>query len=179
MSRAVVQFCQENIRGLHDMLDGVVDGLTPEQLNWWPQGSGQGGGTSIAFSLWHWVRTEDNVIRFVLQRRPTVWLEQGWDQKFGLDPKAQGTGMSTDQAHQVRLPSVEAFKPYMDAVRQDTMGYLGSVDDTRLEDKVKLMPFGEVPVSLAIGRTVVTHGFSHLGEMWLLRSLQGMKGSPI
>ncbi len=80
---------------MHSMLDQAVGEMTADQLNFRPQE----GGVSGFFSLWHFVRTEDNVINWVLQQQPTVWLDGGHDEAFGLPHNAQGTGMTEDEAN--------------------------------------------------------------------------------
>ena len=172
---SLIAFLRESLRGLHGALEEAVRDLTPAQLHWRPNDLG----AHIAFNLWHYVRTEDNVVRFVLQRRPTVWMEGGWHERFGLDAKAQGTGMSPEAAAAVRLPSVEAFLPYMLGVWRATEEYLDASGEGELERLVKLWPHDEVPVRRALGNVCLTHGYSHLGEIWHLRALQGLKGSPV
>ena len=81
---------RSSMRSMHDLLDKAVEGMTAEQLNFRPQE----GGVSGFFSLWHYVRTEDNIINWIAQQRPTVWLEGGYDAVFGLPRTSQGTGMS-------------------------------------------------------------------------------------
>jgi hypothetical protein len=165
-----------NLKRLHENLVSATMDLTHEQLHWRPSE----GCNHIAFSLWHYVRTEDNLVRFVLQeRRAPVWLEQGWNERFGLDRVAQGTGMSPEDASAIRLSSAEEFLPYMRAVWQSTEEYLSSVSDNDMQKVFTVKPFGERPVVQVLTENLLTHGFSHLGEMWALRGLQGMKGSPI
>jgi hypothetical protein len=172
----VVELLGPHFERLHQSLEDAAKDLTPEQLHWRPSE----GCNHIAFSLWHYVRTEDNLVRFVLQgRRATVWLEQGWDQRFGLDRVAQGTGMSPEDAAALRLPSSEEFLPYMRAVWQSTEEYLGSITDSDLQNVFMVRPMGERPAVQVLTENLLTHGFSHLGEMWVLRGLQGLKGSPI
>mgnify|MGYP000122860480 CR=1 FL=1 len=108
-----------------------------------------------------------------------MWLEQGWNERFGLDRVAQGTGMSPEDASAIRLSSAEEFLPYMRAVWQSTEEYLSSVSDNDMQKVFTVKPFGERPVVQVLTENLLTHGFSHLGEMWALRGLQGMKGSPI
>ena len=68
------EFIQAGITQLHRSLDRAVADLTPEQLHAVPGGHPKA--NTIAFEIWHLVRTEDNVVRFVIQnRRPTVWAE--------------------------------------------------------------------------------------------------------
>lgn len=172
---SLIPFLRESLRELHRALEEAVGDLTPEQLHWRPEGVGN----HIAFNLWHYVRTEDNVVRFVLQRRPTAWMEGGWHERFGLDSKAQGTGMPPEAAVAVRLPSVAAFQPYMAAVWQASEAYLDAADEGEMERPVKIWPHGERPARLVLGNVCLTHGHTHLGEIWHLRTLQGLKGSPI
>src|SRR5438067_6664674 len=91
-----------DLRRLHDVLDKSLDGLTIEQLHMVPAGHPKA--NTIAWNLWHYVRTEDNVVRFVLQnRRPTVWVEGGKPEKKAHIEAMKGTGMSTEEAHALRL----------------------------------------------------------------------------
>lgn len=164
---------QESARALHVALEMAVRDLTPEQLHHLPGGTAN----HAAFLLWHHVRTEDNIVRFVLQRRPTVWMEGGWDQRFGLDAKAQGTGWSHEQAVGLRLPSAEAFLEYARPVWRETEAFLGAVPEGELTRVVLVRPLGELPLARLLGTTIVTHGYSHLGELWLLRGLLGLRGT--
>src|SRR2546423_15037548 len=80
-----------DLRRLHDVLDKSLDGLTIEQLHMVPAGHPKA--NTIAWNLWHYVRTEDNVVRFVLQdRRPTVWVEGGNPDGPALPPPRPGPG---------------------------------------------------------------------------------------
>src|SRR2546427_13307173 len=86
-----------DLRRLHDVLDKSLDGLTTDQLHTVPAGHPKA--NTIAWNLWHYARTEDNVVRFVLQdRRPTVWVEGGYPERLGLQPAAPGTGMLNGEA---------------------------------------------------------------------------------
>ena len=168
-------FISRSLGTLHASLTEALRDLTPEQLNWRsPQG-----GNSIAFIIWHYSRTEDNLIQFALQRQPTVWLDQGYDQKFGLDPRAQGTGMPAEEAARVRLPSSEAFLPYLTAVWQKTEDYLAGMDEGQLTQEIELRGLGKTTYESIVGNTLMTHDYGHLGEIWYVKGLQGLKGSPI
>ena len=87
--------------------------------------------------------------------------------------------MSAEDAAAVRLPSIDEFLPYMRAVWQSTSDYLASISDADLERIYTVRPMGELSAVQVLMENLLTHGFSHLGEMWLLRGMQGMTGSPI
>jgi hypothetical protein len=169
----------ESLRGLHSQWDEAVSDLTPEQLAWRPDGPGSQG-NHIAFTTWHAVRTVDNVVRFILQdRRPTVWLEGGFDQKFGLDRIAQGTGMPPEQAAAFRLPALPDWMEYQRGVWKACEESLSNMSDADLEKPVTVRPLGEMPARRALMNVCVTHCFTHLGEVYHLRALMGLKTTPV
>ena len=131
----------------------------------------------IAFHAWHWLRSEDGVINFVLQeRKPPVWLRQGLDTQWGLPKVAQGTGMSQAEAHALRVPSVQALVQYAQDVHADVMGYLESASPEELFSVTEMKPFGIQPKLQHIGQGVLTHGPFHLGQIQAMRAVQGLPG---
>ncbi len=173
----LVEFVREALRNQHRMIDEAVGGLTAEQLHWVPPGTNA---NHIGFTLWHYVRTEDNIVQFILQdRKPTVWIESGYFERFGLDRVSQGTGMTTADAHALRLPPLDQWLAYQQAVWQASDAYLSSIDDGALERTVRVMPFGEIPARQTLSGVVLTHGHGHLGEICVLRVLQGLPSSLI
>ena len=167
-----IEFIRTSLRQMHAAYNDAIADLTPEQMHW----RANDNGLPIAFILWHYVRTEDNVINFVLQRKPTVWLAGEWNVKFGLDRIAQGTGMSLTDAQNLHINSKEEFSTYMKEVWQATDDYLGANDDSLLEQKTTVRPLGEMLVANAIGNMCLTHGFTHLGEIQHVRGLLGLRG---
>ena len=173
----VSEFIRDGLRGQHAMIDQAVKDLTLDQLHWLPPDTKL---NHIGNTLWHYVRTEDNVIQFVLQdRKPTVWIEGGYVERFGLDRVAQGTGMSTEDANALRLPPIGDWMTYQAAVWQATDAYLSSVDDEALEQVMKVRPFPDMPARQVFSTVLLTHGHGHLGEMCVLRVLQGLPSGMI
>lgn len=169
---ALVDFIRSGLHGINSDYRNAIADLSLEQLHW----RANDHGCPIAFILWHYYRTQDNVIQFVLQRKPTVWLEKGWDKRFGLDRIAQGTGMSLQDAQALRIDSKEDFLAYMDGVAKATDAFLAGLDDEALERTTTVKPVGEMPIRDAIGNMCLNHGFTHLGEIQHLRGLQGLRG---
>ena len=172
MSRAA--FIRKNLLSLQESLDDAAVGLSHEQAHWRPDA----GGTHIAFVLWHYSRTVDNIVRFVLQRKPTIWMEGKWDERFGLDSKAQGTGMSREDALAVSISDLPAFSSYMKEVWREVGAYLDTVSEEELDRKQMVRPLGELTLEEILGTVLLTHGYTHLGEVWLLKGMQGLAGSP-
>ena len=170
-----VEFLQGSLQDLHRGYRDALDGITPEQFHHRPGGRAN----HMAFTYWHYVRTQDNLIRFVLQRRPTLWMEGGWHERFGLDAKHQGTGYTLEQAEAVRILSLEAWREYMEQVFQETESFVRTVTEGDLDRKVTVKPLGELTLRQVLGGTILTHGWGHLGEVWYIRGVLGLQGSPL
>ncbi|HET7341934.1 MAG TPA: DinB family protein [Methylomirabilota bacterium] len=165
-----VELIRIELGRLHAGLDKVLQELAPEQLHRVPAGHPKA--NTIAWGLWHYARTEDNVVRYILQnRRPIVWQEGGYADKLGLPPVAQGTGMSTGEAQALRLKDVALFREYTQKVWASTDEYLAKVQPSALDATVTIKPLGEMPAVRALAQVCVGHGFLHLGEIELARTL--------
>jgi hypothetical protein len=168
----LVDFLRASIRQQHETWDTLIADLTLDHMHYRPDE----GGNHIAFVVWHYVRTEDNLVQFVFQnRKPTVWLEGGYDQQFGLPRTAQGTGMPPEDAHQLRIPSIGEWMTYQRAVWQATSHWLEAATETDLQRQVRIPPFGEITVLTALRIPILNHGFMHIGQVQHVRTLQGLK----
>ena len=167
-----VELIHMELTRLHTMLGKSLDGLTPEQLHTVPGNHPKA--NTIAWVLWHVVRTEDNVVRFVLQnRRAPVWTEGGYAEKLGLPPVAQGTGMSSEDAHALRIKDLDLFRQYMRAVWASTDDFIAKTDPATLDATITVRPLGEMPGIRALAQVCASHGMLHFGEIELARTLVG------
>ncbi|GAB4320489.1 MAG: hypothetical protein Kow0010_00300 [Dehalococcoidia bacterium] len=167
---------RSGLRSMHGMLDDATKDMTAAQLNFRPQE----GGVSAFFSLWHYVRTEDNIVNFVVQRKNTVWLEGGYDQRFGLHRTAQGTGMTAEEANAVTISDIDGWREYQAKVWEATDAYLASMSpeefDTRM---VTIKPVGEMSLWDGLFGMCLSHGYRHVGEIEYVRGVIGLGGLTI
>jgi hypothetical protein len=166
------RYLEREIRAMHGLFERVTADVDDGMANQVPSGGHQ----NLAFSLWHYVRTEDNAIQFVIQRKPTVWIEAGWAAKFGLDEKSQGTGFTDDQARGFRIRGMGDFRTYMLDVFRHTEDYVHALDDREAERKITVKPLGEMSILTAISGLCMTHGYRHLGEIEFAKGLVVPKG---
>ena len=168
----LAEFIHADLKRLHRGLDKALVDLTPEQLHAVPGGHAKA--NTIAWGLWHYARTEDNVVRYVLQnRRPLVWTEGGYAEKLGLPPVAQGTGMPVAEAQALRIKDVGLFGEYMQKVWASTDEFFATADAASLDKIVTIKPVGDMPAIRALGQICLTHGMTHFGEIELARTLVG------
>src|SRR5437879_13262230 len=147
-----IEFMHAELTRLHGMLDRAIADPTPEQLHMVPANHPKA--NTLAWVYFHYVRTEDNVVRCVLQRRrPTVWAEGGYAEKLGLPPVAQGTGMSTADAQALRLKDVALFKDYTQKVWASTEDFLAKSDPSALDAVVTVKPQRDLPGIRALSQT--------------------------
>ncbi|HEY7268703.1 MAG TPA: DinB family protein [Dehalococcoidia bacterium] len=172
----VLDVLRDGLRSMHGMLDKAVGDMTADNLNFRPA---QGGVTPF-FSLWHYVRTEDNIVNFVVQGAPTVWLDGGYDVKFGLHRTAQGTGMTDAQAQQVRIEDVGLWREYQAKVWQATDQFLNVLQPEDVDGKrVTIKPMGEMSLWAGLNGMCLSHGYRHVGEIEYARGVIGLGGLTI
>ncbi len=161
---------------MHNMLDKAVEGMTAEQFNFRPQE----GGVTAFFSLWHYVRTEDNIIQWVTQQKPTVWLEGAYDTKFGLPRTSQGTGMTEEQARAITIADVPGWLEYQKQVWDATDAFLANMSSSEFDTRrVTIKPLGEMTLWDGIYGIGLSHGYRHVGEIEYVRGVQGLGGLSI
>ena len=148
--------------------------LTVEQFN----DTRDGLTNSIAWDVWHMVRTTDNIIHFVFEREQPVWLTQGFDTRWGLPKVEQGTGMPADDAYALTFPEPAEFSLYTKAVAEAVVPRIEAMTFEYLSVLHNIRPWGEIPRMEAIGHGLIGHGNGHLGRVSLARNLVGLKGLP-
>ncbi len=175
MSRTQLEVVQEGLDGMHGMLDRAIPDMSAEQWNARPAEQG----VSAFFSLWHYVRTEDNIVNWVAQRQPTAWLNGGWDEHFDLHRTSQGTGMSKAQADAVLLTDVDAWLQYQQQVWQSTSAWVATLDESMLGDEIVIRPTPPMTLWQALTGMLLYHGYRHVGEIEHARGLLGLGGLTI
>ena len=171
----IIDFFRVEQTRLHRWTRIALEDLTPEEWHF----SIGGNTNSIAFLVWHSARTEDNILRFILQGRPTIWAEGNWHEQLGLPPRVQGTGMATGEAQAFHITDPALFMQYVEQVWSEYEAYLASISDggKALSERVVMVkPLGEMPALQAVGQVCITHLNIHYGEMALLRGAMGKKG---
>ncbi|MDA0366707.1 MAG: DinB family protein [Chloroflexi bacterium] len=171
-----LEIMRRGLDEMHRLLDRAVDGMTAEQFNFRPAE----GGVSAFFSLWHYVRTEDNIVNFVVQRKSTVWLDGGYDTHFALHRTGQGTGMTAAEAEAVRIADVARWAEYQARVWSGTTEYLATLDPAEFEPRrVTIRPVGEMSLWDGLWSMCLSHGYRHVGEIEFARGVQGLGGLTI
>jgi hypothetical protein len=73
----------------------------------------------------------------------------------------------------MRIKDLGLFREYMTKVWAATDEYLAKVDPAALDTVVTIKPLGDMPAIRALAQVCVSHGFTHVGEIELARTLVG------
>lgn len=167
---------QRSMASMHNLLDKAVEDMTLEQLNFRPRE----GGLSPFFSLWHYVRTEDNIIQWVINRGPTVWMQGDYHEKLGLHRTSQGTGMSKEDAEALTLRDLDLWREYQPKVWEATARYLETMDPAEFDARrVTIKPLPEMSLWDGLYGICLSHGYRHIGEIEYARGVIGIGGLTI
>ncbi len=174
----IIDFYRLEQKRVHNWMRQSISDLTHEEWNRTIEGTGN----TIAFLVWHCVRTEDNILRFILQKRPTIWADGNWHERLGLPYRVQGTGMPTEEARSLSIIDPALFMEYVEEVWKEFEAYLADVSDGGAELSTRIVtvkPRGDMPAIQAIGQICISHLFIHFGEIALLLGTMGKQGLPL
>jgi uncharacterized damage-inducible protein DinB len=151
-------------------IDGTLENLTEELVNWTPPGQAN----SIGATLLHMLGGEDSVINRVIQGQPMVWETGGWASKVGIPMFP----MHTDTWKPVMAAklSIAPIMAYKDAVRAATDAFLAAATPEALDRTVNFV--GADRATGEVLAMVITHGSHHAGEIAALKGVQDCQGLP-
>ncbi len=165
-----LDFMKQTLEFVHRGFRGAPEGLTTEQLQFVPDGQSH----SIAWCMWHAARIEDLFFQQIFQAKRSEWETGGWAEKTGLPEKGFGTGQSTEDAKEVTIASLDAFRDYQAEVARLAFEFLGSLTESDLEREVKLGEKTET-IGESVNLHLVIHLNGHRGEVNLIRGMQGFE----
>lgn len=167
-----IAYLREDFRWANDLLELVVQDVTPEQAVWHPPGTANPIGATYA----HAVCGEDIFIQQILQDGEPLW-ESSWKGRTGISEPQMASEFDWARRVQVDLP---AARQYAQAVYAATAQYLAALDDEDLDEILDLSArgFGARTVAWVLSALVISHVNTMSGEIAVLKGIQGAKGYP-
>jgi hypothetical protein len=162
----------------------LVQGLSPEQLRWQPEGHD----TSINFAIWHTYRAADELCHSLALQRPSVHAAGNWSTRLPVAETGGspfGNGLSREQIGALDF-DIKELLAYAKAVGESLGTWIASATEAEAAEEVALPFFAktypgydrlskaEVITFFAIGHTA-----EHLGEVQFVKGLMGLKGAPL
>lgn len=148
----------------------VIADLSDEQLAWRPSPTAH----SIAWTLWHIARADDNVVRDLTGR--SIWKDGGYRERWGLTTDRMNR-MEDGEAAAMRMPSKDDLLGYVRAVFAATDAAIDAVDAARSAEEIDSSFTGRRTTLGELCVFLVSHDGRHLGEMEYIKGLQGIPGT--
>lgn len=148
----------------------VVADLSEEELAWRPSTTAH----SIAWTLWHIARADDNAVRDLTGR--SIWKDGSYRERWGLTTDRMNR-MEDGEAAAMRMPPKDELLGYVRAVFAATDAATDAIDAARSEEQIES---GFVGRRITVGElcvALVSHDGRHLGEMEYIKGLQGTPGT--
>jgi uncharacterized damage-inducible protein DinB len=152
---------------VRENVHAAVEGLTAEQL----RTRLDDGGNSIAWLVWHLTRVQDDHVADVAGTEQ-VWTGQDWLSRFGLPFPAGDTGYGHRPAdvEAVRVDKPDLLTGYYDAVHEQTVRFVESLDEQALDRIVD--EAWDPPVTLGVRLvSVLDDDIQHAGQAMFVRGV--------
>lgn len=168
-----------------------IENLNEMQIRCSPYGM-----NSIAWLIWHIARCEDAGINRFVVNAPQVIDQNNWYERLNLKRRDIGTGMSIEEVQELsNMIEINELKKYLIAVALNTQKIIGDLKDKDLEDCPDPFYINDVLYNEEIikkesqwveqiylnkskgwflGHLGLTHCKGHLGQILIIRKLQGL-----
>ncbi|GAB2774771.1 DUF664 domain-containing protein [Terrabacter koreensis] len=153
---------------IRDGVPDAVDGLSEDELLWRPDAAAN----HIAWLVWHLARQQDDQVTHLAGADTSVWLGDGWVERFGLPyPRdAHGWSMSSDDVGRFTVADPDLFAAYQEAVHERTVSYVEGLDAAAYGRVIDRHWNPPVTVGVRIV-SVLDDAAKHLGQAEYVRGL--------
>ena len=168
-----IPLLRQQIHETHEMLEGTMNDVTPEQAQWSPGGKA----TPLGAQYAHIIAGEDVFINMMVRGSQPL-LMSSFAGKAGMsEPPPMGDW--GDWAGRLKV-DLSALRQYAQAVYQNTTDYVASLQPEDLQREIDLsaVGLGKQNLGWVLTAIAITHPASHCGEISCLKGLQGAKGYP-
>lgn len=166
----------EQLKDAHKWLEETMEGVTNEVAAFQPPGKAN----PIAGTYAHVVFSEDFFVSMLLQGKPAL-MDTSWKDKTGAS-EIQPSEWVTEYPRWLREVKLDItkFRDYAKAVYAASEDYLSTLTDDDLFKEIDLSSFGmgARPAHTVWGGMIVNHARDIMGEISVLKGIQGLKGYP-
>lgn len=176
MSDFVSTVLLEDLADAHQYMKQTMEGVTADVASFQPEGTAN----PIAGTYAHLVFSEDFFTHMLLQGKQPLFATE-WKDKTGAS-EVQPDDWVNEYPKWLRRVTidVEEFAKYADAVAAASEAYVKGADEAELSRELDMSAFGmgKRPVHKVVTGMVIGHIWSIMGEVSVLKGIQGLKGYP-
>jgi len=187
MSEMFVKSLVNRLRAMNTIYERAVSDMTLDHVNHHERS----GVLPIAFSLSHFIRSQDQSISGPFLGSPTLWDSEGWAERVGVSIDRLGREETVEEMENLRFADFDAWRAFQSAVIERTNGVLAGLTEETLSQVLlpQLPPnMQQIFCAIVIGPGaplrkldvlecfVYQHGLRHMGEIEHGRALVGLGG---
>ena len=176
MKRFGAEILLNQLKAAHGAMEQTMDGVTDEVAHFMPPGTAN----PIAGTYAHLVFTEDLFLHnFLTKTKPL--LETKFKNKTGASEiQPSDWQVAYPKWLKVVKLDIKQFRKYAKAVFAESERYLASLTDADLEKDVDMSTFGmgKRKTYDFIANLISGHVYPIMGEIAVLKGIQGIKGYP-
>lgn len=176
MTSLATKILLTQLQAAHAALEDTMEGVTDEVAHFMPPGTAN----PIAGTYAHVVFSEDLFIHSFLKKDQPL-METTFKDKTGASEVQPSDWVN---AYPIWLRAVKIdvkkFREYAKAVYADSEAYVSTLTDADLEKDVDMSAFGMAPKKVYdfIANLISGHAYPIMGEISVLKGIQGLKGYP-
>lgn len=176
MNTLSVKILVQQLHASHDVLEQTMEGVTDEVAHFMPPGTAN----PIAGTYAHVVFSEDMFLHGFLMKSSPLFETTFKDRTGASELQPSEWQVAYPKwLREVRL-DVKKFREYAKAVFEETEAYVATLSDEDLEKDIDMSAFGMEPKKTYdfIANLLSGHIYPIMGEIAVLKGIQGLKGYP-
>jgi hypothetical protein len=176
MNNYATQILLNQLKTAHSVLEQTMDGVTDEVAHFMPPGTAN----PIAGTYAHAVFSEDLFAHSFLMKKQPLWETTFKDKTGASEVQPSDWVVAYPKwLREVKIDIVQ-FRQYAIAVYAATEAYVDSLTDADLETEIDMSSFGMGPQKTHefIANLISGHAYPIMGEISVLKGIQGLKGYP-
>ena len=167
---SITPFAEATLSRSVRMIHQVMDGLSEEQVFWQPTPECN----SIGWLAWHLTRRKDYYSSKLIDEEQ-VWVLDGWNERFGMNPVETGTGHSLEEVKNFHS-SLELLVEYVESANEKAVARVVRATEASMNDQVELDAGRGVKPRHNIWNPMLSDCLQHTGQIAYIRGMVTGKG---
>jgi len=173
-----LELLKHQVKHAHDTFESTVADIKEEHLHADPGGKALPLGSIYA----HLILSEDAIVQGLMQKKAPLF-SSSWEGKTGISTpmpsweSAEWEQENRDWSHSVTI-ELPQIREYTKAVFAATDQYIETLTDEDMEKELDMGVMGKDTVANVLSGLVIGHTYSLVGEISVLKGIQGEKGYP-
>ncbi len=169
-SMSITAFAEATLSRSVRMIHQAMDGLSEAQVFWQPTPECN----SIGWLAWHLTRRKDYYSSKLVDEEQ-VWILDGWNERFGMNPVETGTGHTLEEVKNLRS-SLDLLIDYVESANEKASTRVARATEASMSDQVDLDAGRGMKPRHNIWNPMLSDCLQHTGQIAYIRGMVTGKG---